>query len=183
MFSTFASKNSPISVTPANIYTPGIFRSTYSGYMGSLTDTNDNVNFFDGATPTSTTVQLTVISDPDTDDGETYSRQWLGYFRPLTTETYTFYLASDDCSWMWIGNNAVSGYTRANATVNNGGLHGFVEKSGTSALTAGLYYPIRIQFGENTVADRLDFNFSTATLAKTTDVSGKVFYNRATNGF
>jgi len=84
---------------------------------------------------------------------------------------------------MWIGNNAVTGYTRANATVNNGGLHGFVEASGTSALTAGIYYSIRIQFGEYTGGDRLDFNYSTTSISKTTDVTGKVFYNRATNGF
>lgn len=151
--------------------------------MGSLTDALDNVNFFDGATPTSTDVQTTVIQDSSADEGTDFSRQWLGYFRPLTTETYTFYLASDDCSWMWIGSNAVSGYTRANATVNNGGLHGFVETSGTAALTAGVYYPVRIQFGEHQVADQMDFNYSTATIVKTTDVTGKVFYNRATNGF
>lgn len=163
-------------------YVAGLFRSTYSGYMGSLTDANDNVNFFDSATPTATDVQTTVIQDPATDDGTDFSRQWLGYFVPTTTETYTFYLKSDDCSWMWIGSNAVSGYTRANATVNNGGLHGFVETSGTASLTAGVYYPIRIQFGEHQVADQMDFNYSTATIAKTTDVSGKVFYHPATRG-
>lgn len=183
MIGRLSSFSGPMSTVPARAYTPGLFRSTYTGYMGSLTDTNDNVNFFDGATPVSTLVQTTVINDPDTDDGETYSRQWLGYFQPRTSETYTFYLASDDCSWMWIGANAVTGYTRANATVNNGGLHGFVETSGTAALTAGVYYPIRIQFGENSVADRMDFNYSTATISKTTDVTGRVFYNRATNGF
>jgi len=164
-------------------YIAGLFRSTYTGYMGSLTDANDNVNFFDGATPIATDVQTTVIQDPATDDGTDFSRQWLGYFVPTTTETYTFYLKSDDCSWMWIGSNAVSGYTRANATVNNGGLHGFVETSGTAALTAGVYYPIRIQYGEHQVADQMDFNYSTATITKTTDVTGKVFYHPATKGF
>jgi len=151
--------------------------------MGSLTDTNDNVNFFDAATPTSSDVQTTVIQDPNTDDGENFSRQWLGYFLPATTETYTFYLTSDDCSWMWIGSNAVTGYTRANATVNNGGLHGPIEKSGTASLVSGTYYPIRIQFGERTVGDVMDFNYSTATITKTTNVTGKVFYHPATKGF
>ena len=163
-------------------YLAGLYRTTYSGYMGSLTDANDNVNFFDGATPTATTVQTTVINDPNSDDGTDFSRQWLGYFVPATTETYTFYLKSDDCSWMWIGNNAVSGYTRGNATVNNGGLHGFVETSGSVALTSGVYYPVRIQFGEHEVADEMTFNYSTATITKTTDVTGKVFYHPATRG-
>jgi GLEYA domain len=164
-------------------YEPGLFRTTYSGYMGSLTDTNDNVNFFDTATPFSSSIQTTIVQDPSSDDGTDFSRQWLGYFQPSTTETYTFYLNSDDCSWMWIGSNAVSGYTRANATVNNAGLHGLVEKSGTAALTSGTYYPVRIQFGEHTVGDQMDFNYSTPTIAKTTNVTGKVFYHPATKGF
>lgn len=164
-------------------YEPGLYMKTYSGYMGSLTDTNDDVNFFDSATPVSGSVQTTAIQDASADEGTDYSRQWLGYFVPSTTETYTFYLKSDDCSWMWIGSNAVTGYTRANATVNNGGLHGFVETSGTAALVSGTYYPVRIQFGEHTVADQMDFNFSTPTITKTTNVSGKVFYHPATKSF
>ena len=31
--------------------------------------------------------------------------------------------------------------------------------------------------------DVMTFNHSTATIAKTTNVTGKVFYNSATNGF
>ena len=84
---------------------------------------------------------------------------------------------------MWIGDNAVTGFTTANATVNNGGAHGVVERSGTANLTAGVYYPIRIQFGEASGGDSMTFNHSTATIPKTTDVTGKVFYNPATNGF
>jgi hypothetical protein len=107
----------------------------------------------------------------------------LGYFKPTTTETYTFFTASDDASYMWIGANAVTGFTTANATVNNGGAHGVVETSGTAALTAGVYYPVRIQFGEAGGGDTMSFNHSTATIGKTTNVTGKVFYNPATNGF
>lgn len=158
-------------------YVAGLYRTKYSGYF------NDVVSWFATATATSTVVQTATIEDPGTDDGETFSEQWLGYFVPATTETYTFYLSSDDASYLWIGNNAVSGFSTANATVNNGGLHGAVEVSGTASLTAGVYYPVRIQFGENTGGDYLTFNYSTATIAKTTNVSGKVFYHPATRGF
>jgi len=157
-------------------YLAGLYRTKYSGYFA------DAVGWFATATATSTTVQTTVIEDPNTDDGETFSAQWLGYFVPSTTETYTFYLSSDDASYLWIGNNAVSGFSTANATVNNGGLHGVVEVSGTASLTAGVYYPIRIQFGENAGGDVLTFNYSTPTITKTTSVSGKVFYHPATRG-
>jgi hypothetical protein len=158
-------------------YLAGLYRTTYSGYFA------DVVSFFATATATATTVQTTVIEEPATDDGSSFSMQWLGYFLPTTTETYTFFLNSDDASYLWIGSNALSGFTTANATINNGGLHGPVEVSGTAALTAGVYYPVRFQFGENGGGDIMAFNHSTATITKTTDVTGKVFYNPATNGF
>lgn len=164
-------------------YSAGLYKTTYAGYFA------DNVSFFATATPTtyganpSTSVQTTIIQEPVSADGEQFSVQWLGYFKPTTSETYTFFLSSDDASYMWIGANAISGFTTTNATVKNGGLHGNTEVSGTAALTSGTYYPIRIQFGEYTGGDVMTFNHSTPTITKTTNVTGKVFYNSATNGF
>ena len=179
MYSSMAGFAGPISPRPAQgvVYSAGLYRTTYSGYFA------DSVSFFATATATATLVQTTVIEEPATDDGSSFSMQWLGYFRPTTTETYTFFLNSDDASFMWIGSNALSGFTTVNATVNNAGLHGPVEVSGTAALTSGVYYPIRIQFGEQSGGDVMTFNHSTATITKTTNVTDKVFYNRATNGF
>ena len=178
MYGRMAGFVGPISTRPGGIiYSAGLFRTTYTGYFA------DNVAFFATATSTATTVQTSPIEEPATDAGEAFSMQWLGYFRPTTTETYTFFLSSDDASYLWIGSNAVSGFSTANAIVNNGGLHGNVEVSGTAALTSGVYYPIRIQFGEQSGGDVMTFNHSTATIAKTTDVSGKVFYNQVTSGF
>jgi hypothetical protein len=164
-------------------YIAGLYKTTYSGYFA------DNVSFFATATPQAfganpaTSIQTTTISEPATDDGSSFSCQWLGYFKPTTSETYTFFTSSDDASYMWIGANAQTGFTTANATVNNGGLHGTTEKSGSITLTAGVYYPIRIQFGELSGGDVLTFNYSTPTITKTTNVTGLVFYNSATNNF
>jgi hypothetical protein len=174
---------SGVSIIPDITYTAGLFKTTYAGYF------NDNVNFFATATPTTfganpaTSVQTTSISEPSSDDGSSFSVQWLGYFLPSTTETYTFFTSSDDASYVWVGSNAVTGFTTENAIVDNGGLHGNQERSGTVSLIAGVYYPIRIQFGENSGGDVLTFNYSTPTISKTTDVTGRVFYNAATNGF
>jgi hypothetical protein len=55
----------------------------------------------------------------------------------------------------------------ANATVNNGGEHAVQERSGTASLTSGVYYPIRIQFGEAGGGDAMTFNYSTPTITKT----------------
>ena len=164
-------------------YTAGVYKTTYSGYFA------DNVSFFATATPASvggnpaTSVQTTSIFEPSQNDGENFSCQWLGYFKPTTTETYTFFTSSDDASYMWIGSNAQTGFTTSNSTVNNGGLHGTTERSGTASLTAGTYYPIRIQFGELSGGDVMTFNYSTPTISKTTNVTGLVFYNSTTNGF
>ena len=164
-------------------YSAGLFKTTYSGYFA------DNVNFFATATSASiggnpaTSVQTTIISEPATDDGSNFSVQWLGYFKPTTTQTYTFFTNSDDASYVWVGANALSGFTTGNAVVNNGGTHADQERSGSAALTAEIYYPIRIQFGESGGGDNFGFNYSTPTITKTTNVTGLVFYNSATNGF
>jgi len=164
-------------------YTAGVFKTTYSGYF------SDNVNFFATATPASvggnpaTSVQTTEITEPPTSDGENFSCQWLGYFKPTTTETYTFFTSSDDASYVWVGSNSISGFTTTNSTVNNGGLHGTLERSGSIALTAGTYYPLRIQFGELSGGDVMTFSYSTPTITKTTNVTGLIFYNFVTSGF
>ena len=164
-------------------YTAGLYRTTYSGYH------NENPSFFATATPQtfgsnpSTSVQTTSITEPSSDDGSSFSVQWLGYFKPTTTQTYTLYISSDDGSYLWIGANALSGFTTANANINNGGAHGNQESYGTVSLTAGTYYPIRMQFGEIGGGDVFTFNYSTSTISKTTNVTGLVFYNPSTNGF
>ena len=169
--------------SPTSSFSAGLYKTTYSGYH------NENPAFFATATPTTfganpaTSVQTTVITEPGTDDGSNFSCQWLGYFKPTTTETYTFFLSSDDGSYLWIGANAQSGFTTANANINNGGAHGQQEVSGSVSLTAGVLYPIRIQFGEIGGGDVMTFSHSTPTITKTTNVTGKVFYNPSTNGF
>jgi hypothetical protein len=164
-------------------YVAGLYKTTYAGYF------NDVVSFFATATPTTygtnpaTSVQTTAISEAASEDGTNFSCQWLGYFLPSTTETYTFFTSSDDASYVWVDSNALTGFTTANAIVKNGGTHAAQERSGTISLTAGVYYPIRIQFGEASGGDVMTFNYSTPTITKTTNVTGRVFYNSATNGF
>jgi hypothetical protein len=177
------SGNIAMSVTSINQYNAGLYKTTYAGYH------NENPAFFATATPATyganpaTSIQTTIIQEPSSDDGSNFSVQWLGYFKPITTETYTLFILSDDGSYLWIGANALSGFTTANANINNGGAHGSQERSGTVALTAGIYYPIRMQFGEISGGDVFRFTYSTPTITKTTNVTDLVFYNPATNGF
>lgn len=157
----------------ANICTNGLEGIRYIGYF------NDDTSWFNTATPHGDTVCSTAInnfsSSPDFAQEEEYSWQWTGYFRASSTETYTFYTYSDDGSYLWLGLPAATNYTTETALVNNGGLHGGQEVSGSIALTSGEYYPIRIQFGEYTGGDIMTVSFSTDTITKTTDGSGYYF--------
>jgi hypothetical protein len=151
----------------------GLYRRTYTGYHG------DAVNWFATATETAAGVDstLAIATTP-----ENTSVQWLGYFVPATTETYTFFTTSDDGSYLWIGSTAVSGFTTANALVNNGGTHAAQEASGSIALIAGVRYAIRIQTGNGGGPGTHSTSFSTPTIAKTSTFAGRIFYNPVING-
>jgi len=152
----------------------GLVWSYYNGYFA------DNVNFFAGVTPVATGSVTSIPSInagtggyvPGDNSREFYSVQWIGYFQSDYTGVWTFYTASDDASYLWLGDVALSGFTTANALVQNGGLHAVVERSGTISLVAGQFYPIRIQFGENQYGDNMIVSFSNPVLAKTTNGFG-----------
>jgi hypothetical protein len=130
----------------------GLFKRVYDGYFA------DNVAFFDTATITSTDAD-TVVEMSNVGTG--YSVQWTGYWVVPSTGIYTFNTTSDDASYLWLGNNAKSGYTTSNAIVNNGSAHGPATVNSLSyAMTAGDYYPIRIQFGQDGGGDLFNMQIS-----------------------
>jgi hypothetical protein len=113
-----------------------------------------------------------------------YSWEFLGYFRAPYSDNFTFKTWSDDASYLWIGNNAISGFTTSNCAVNNGGSHGNIQSSSSSIpLVGGVYYPIRIQYGQGGGYAILTVAYSSSTETNVTNWSGKAFYNPATNGF
>ena len=71
-------------------------------------------------------------------------------------DTYTFYTASDDGSQLFIDGNLV---------VNNDGLHGTQEQSGSIALTAGIH-SIRVTFFELGGGESLYVQYSSSTIPK-----------------
>ena len=160
-------------------FASNIWRTDYEGYF------NDVLSFFDTAAlkaapnnynGTDTTINESALA-------ATTSIEYKGYFLASYTGTHTFYLNSDDASYLWLGLTALSGYTTGNALVNNGGLHGPTEVSATISLVAGTYYPIRIQFGNNTGPGVMTASYEHTGQAKTSTWTGKIFYNTATNGF
>ena len=127
--------------------------SGFGGESAGLTGTryvnyySDNPDWFATATLQGQTVTSTQIQN-FTSSSDYYSWQWLGTFRSSAAGTYNFCTASDDASHLWVGATAASGFTTANAIVNNGGLHGVNTRCGNVTLAASSSYPIRIQFGE-----------------------------------
>ncbi len=64
-----------------------------------------------------------------------YSVRWKGQVRAPSTGSYTFYINSDDGSFLYLNGALV---------INNGGYHPDVELSYTTTLTAGQLYPIQM---------------------------------------
>ena len=146
-----------------------LYGERFNGYY------DDSPNFFDTAAKHGDT-SLTSQINNFTNNADYYSWQWVGYFRPPTTGMYTFFTTSDDASHLWIGDNALTGYTVANALVKNGGQHGAQESASRGIeLTAGQYYPIRIMFGENGGGDSMTVAFSGPGIPKTANGTGYYF--------
>jgi hypothetical protein len=157
----------------------GVYGRRYSGYM------SDNPNFFATATLSGTSFAYTNINSNWVEGGNNFSVEWLGYFRPNETGTWNFRTTSDDCSFLWIGTFATSGFLTSNANVNNGGTHGPETASGTAILSSGIYYPIRIQFGENTGGEAMTVDFAPPSnpTGWVNAGTGYYFYNVASLGF
>ena len=157
------------------VYWDGLWHDKYTGYF------NDDPAFFIANTPSTFGYPDTTVVDSSIP--EYTSVEWRGFFLPPKTDTYTFYTNSDDASYLWIGDTAVSGFTTANAIVNNGGLHGLEEASGSIELVEGIYYPIRIQCGNNQAGGACLVSWSSSTQDRTSLSAGVVFYKQIVNGF
>lgn len=165
---------SGFSYEPALSYLSGIKRDYYNvGYY------DDDPRWFSHESPAYTTYPISVIEEPldVSDPPDNFSVRWTGYFKAPTSETYTFYLESDDASAMWIGDAAKIGWRLDNALIDNSGVHGAIEKTASVNLTAGTYYPLQVVFGESTGGSILTFSYSTPMISKTTDLSGLIYHS------
>ena len=152
-----------------NPATNGLYAEYFAGYF------NDDQSFF-----TSTPVGLTRIDAqlnfPTTAswgnlvppaqntaaDPQQFSARYRGSLYVPVTGNYTFYLTSDDASYLWLDNaaQALPAQTAA-ALINNGGGHGALERSGTVFLTAGLH-SVLIHYGEDLYGNVLTWEWESA---------------------
>ena len=167
MLSTFQARLAPgVNVS----YQPGFYRRTYSGYFGGTT------TWFDTATLTATNKIVGSIADAAIPTTTSY--QFLGYFKAPYSETFTFTLASDDKSNLWIGSNAVSGYNGGNTLIKSN----VDTNSNTIVMVAGQLYAVRLQVGNGPGPGSVSLSVQSSSLALTSDLTQLCLFNPNTLG-
>ncbi len=96
--------------------------------------------------------------DPDTIGQrlDHYAIQYQGYIQVPETDTYTFYLKSDDGANLYIADKLI---------VDNDGSHSTRERKGYVALKKG-WHPIRIDYFEDYLGERLELEYATDKMEK-----------------
>ena len=127
----------------------------------------------------------------------TFSRTWIGYYRPAVTASTNFSVTATWTSvygdglqyslgYLWLGNTAKSGFTTGNANVTANDN----TASTNISVVAGQYYPIRLQWDANLTSGTYGFldpqPYTTSGLLSLSiagSTSPALFYNTFTNGF
>ncbi|MET4105833.1 T9SS type A sorting domain-containing protein [Hymenobacter sp. UYP22] len=146
----------------------GLYAEYFNGYFA------DNLTFFNtrtaGLTRYDATLNfpasnswgnLTPTSGGTASNPETFTARYSGSINIATAGSYTFYLNSDDASYLWLDGAALAP-TIANATINNGGAHGTVERTATLNLSAGVHNLLVI-YGENGGGNVLTLEYASST--------------------
>ena len=99
-------------------------------------------------------------------EGEKFAFEYRGFIKIPEDGVYSFFIASDDGSKLWINNNLVA---------DNDGLHGMEEKSGVVALKAG-YHEVLVRYFENTGGDDLKIQWESDRFEKQEIPDEVLFY-------
>jgi hypothetical protein len=154
----------------------GLTGEIFNGYHGesmTFTQTNTYNNIF-----TSTdfrSLRTATLGNQFNSSQDNFTVEWFGYFRANITGTWTFFISGDDGTYLWIGTTALTGYTTSNTIAKNGA------HTGTITMMAGVYYPIRILYGESGGAEDLGMYFTPPGGVPTYNGSGYFFSSTGTN--
>lgn len=158
-----------VALRPADLVppaAPGLFTTVY--LLPPLTQLPD----FSSFTPFSTWI-YGLIFFPATNDQIFLTGQsdnvgvvFEGFLEAPASDLYTIFLESDDGSRLWIGDTLV---------VDNDGLHGMVEVSGTIGLQAGKHR-VRVEYWEESGASGIIASWKSSTLQKSIIPSARWSY-------
>jgi len=174
------------SLTSISSETAGLWRKKFVGNFGTSAGSGNDVTFC--------RTQPSYFGQVDTYVGfgaqnlateNNYTLEWVGYFKAPSSGTYNFWANVDDDVYFWIGTNALDGNnTSSNAHLyTNNSTH--TKNTNSATLTAGKYYPVRIQFAEYSGAENMQILWG-----KTTDTTASAgtdaavwVHNHTTRGF
>ena len=105
---------------------------------------------FDWGTGSLTNTGCTSYSD-------NFSIRWTGYILPQYSETFTFFIGSDDGTKLYINDQLL---------IDNWKIQAYTEKSGTLNLIAGKSYKITIEYYEATGDASVKFFWQSTSVAK-----------------
>ena len=182
-----------VNIQNLNLYTPmtlnnSITPATPKGLLDGLTwkyfngNSGGDISYYTTNTYTNigrcvNTTNLTRITNGQiVENSPTYlfSMEIFGYFRATVSGTWTFSLSSDDGSYLWIGPNALVGYTYLNFNIGTPASNTVATYSVT--LLAGTYYPIRIHYTKNNLRNaNLTFSFTPPGGTQTYNGQGYLF--------
>jgi hypothetical protein len=149
--------------TVDNLYAPKLF-AQYSekGYHGNSVDfVQDNALYITAAGVRVSRGPAYVANIGDMNEPSTalsftipvgngvhnyFSILYTGYFKADFTGTFIFNFNTDDETYLWIGDYAISGYTTSNRLLYS--YADGVTRTGSIYLENGKYYPIRILYGQ-----------------------------------
>ncbi len=128
---------------------PGLRYAYYEGAWSMLPN-------FEALTAISEGIATTLDLFPVRQRDEHFGLLYTGYVDVPADGIYTFYLASDDGSKMYLGGELL---------IDNDGEHGVNEVAGEVALNAGLH-PIRIEFFEHGGGESLSLSYAGPGISK-----------------
>ena len=122
----------------------GLYSYTFDGYF------NDNPSYGDGVRPFmrgTTEDQFPRFLNSGIAENTTLVMN--GYFIPDNTGEWKFRIESDDASFMWLGNEAITRYRNStqSAVIRNGGVHAPKTVEYSVNLIKDKIYPIRFMYG------------------------------------
>jgi gliding motility-associated-like protein len=122
----------------------------FSNHTPSLTRIDELLDFMNAGFGNIVPPASGTITSP-----QHFSARYRGSLYIATAGTYTFYLTSDDASFLWFDNDALSVPAQNNrAAILNGGSHGNITKQTSVYLTAGLHN-VLIHYGQGNGPSKL----------------------------
>ena len=147
-------------------YYPGYFAAdlTFFGRIApGLTRIDAQLNFASSTTTASDgwgSIIPPASAGSNATDPNLFSARYRGSVYIPTAGSYTFYLNSDDASYLWLDGAALAP-TITNATIDNGKEHAPFLVQTTVTLSAGLHNML-VYYGENTGGNVLTLQYSSA---------------------